>query len=170
MLTVSAQHSKTFDFVGGKIHGNGTYIAMKESKRPVIRIFVGEGDFRSQTTLAEKRRRQGWVVGKRDDSPEIVQATGAAKGAIVIGNGADARLCMAAIIDDSFSVGAEQVVIPLHHVRTAFGTDDTLFSCALALARGLHEKGRSLDDARLLVTPTAVWKRAVEQVEKETRW
>lgn len=143
---------------------------MKESNLPVIRIFVGEGDFRSQTPLAAKRRRQGWAVGKRDDSPEIRQATGAAHGAIVIGNGADARLCMAAIIDDSFASGAKRVVIPLHHIRTAFGTDDSLFSCALALARGLVEKGRPLDDERLLVTPTAVWKRAIEQMDKETRW
>lgn len=164
------QNNKTFAYIGGKIQENSIYLIMKESNPRVIRIFVGEGDFRSQAPLAEKRRRQGWVMGKRDDSPKIRQATGAAKGAIVIGNGADARLCMAAIIDDSFASGAKRVVIPLHQIRTAFGTDDSLFSCALALARGLEEKGRSLDDARLLVTPTAVWKRAIAQVEKETQW
>lgn len=158
-------------FVWGKIRlSTPVRILMKELKRPVIRIFVGEGDFCSQTALAEKRRRQGWVVGKRDDSPEIVQATRSSKSAIVVGNGADARLCIAAVIDDSFSSGAERVVIPLNHIRTAFAQDDTLFSCALALARGLHEKGRSLYDVRMLITPTAVWKRAVAQVEKETQW
>lgn len=64
----------------------------------VLKLFVGDGHFFAQNTLANKRRAEGWIIGRVTDDENILQALQTTDGKVVIVNGADAGMCVAAAV------------------------------------------------------------------------
>ncbi len=134
---------------------------MKRFER-VIRIFVGEGDYPSQKPLADKRRKQGWAMGKSTESDDIRASMEKANGALVVIHGADASECVPILAAEALARGATRVVIPLDKVRTSFEGHDPLMTRAHEMAERLDVQ-TALQDPQLTVTPTRVWKKAKHQ-------
>lgn len=44
-------------------------IMKSHERRPVIKLFMGKGDFADQLPLALKRERQGWIMAESPDDP-----------------------------------------------------------------------------------------------------
>lgn len=133
-----------------------------------MRIFVGKGDIVKQNKLASKRKSEGWIVEKYDTSDNVVDALYFARGVIVVGNGADAAACVPGLIDEALNRGARKVIVPLDKVMTVFEkSDNPLQDRADQIARALQARKRPLDDKRILITPTKIWKEAIRRQSKE---
>lgn len=127
----------------------------------VLKIFIGEGDFQQQDALAATRRKQGWKMCK---TPLDVREQ-EIKDAIVVVNGATAGDCIASGVISALWGGAKRVIVPLQHIMGGYGGDtDGELGRARSLARRLKNAG-VLEDTRLKVTSTMIWKQAKSDFE-----
>lgn len=119
----------------------------------VVKIFVGKGDYKEQDVLADKRERQGWVVGTWDEDDNIQDALKSAAGSVVVINGGHAGDCVARVAARALKQKARRVVVPLPDIMGGDGIDGR----ARNFAWRLNHLRVSIDDERLTITPSSVW-------------
>ena len=126
-------------------------------------IMVGEGEFSVHLPLANKLRSRGQIVCRTNDDVDTLIPSHMPRASVTV-VGSIASLCVARAVKKCLRAGAERVTIPLNKLDGYTG-EHMLKENAKNLAWGLHCQGVDIEDERLTVKPTPVWKEAVYTLE-----
>jgi hypothetical protein len=121
---------------------------------PVIKIFLGKGDFVDQLPLAEKRERQGWDMAENLYDPAYQKAKERFVGATVVIEGAGSGACVAFAAEDALKEKAHRVVVDFAYTKTSNEGSDPVQTRARKFFEQLPSRYAS--DERLLVKPLDV--------------
>jgi hypothetical protein len=134
----------------------------------VVRLFIGNGDFRSQNELAKKRKKQGWFVARGTHSTNYRKAMDQAEGSIVIINGARARACVPFAAAEAIARNAKLVIAPLHLMKNAHETKHPFRDRARVFIP-IFDFFSNIDTPRLLVTPKNIFEAEIQAYKAKTK-
>lgn len=137
---------------------------MIELERPVVRLFVGTGDFPTMRPIEQKRRNAGWYMAQVADRSDRKYdlAHRQFKDAIVVIHGSCPGACVAYSVIDALNEGAYMVRAPLQYMMSEDEGSYPILKRAREFARAVPDA--YLRDPRLFVSPNALMEFVREEV------
>lgn len=124
-------------------------------------IMVGAGEFSVHLPLAQKLKNHGHIVCETNDDVDSFRPKPNISYTVV---GSISSLCVARVVKKCLRAGADRVTVPLNKLD-GYKDESMLKKNADNLAWGLHCQGVDIEDNRISVKPTPVWKKSVESLK-----
>ena len=143
---------------------------MFSSERPVVRLFVGKGDFHAMRDLEQKREDAGWYMARVADVSDRKYALARSlfKDSIVVVNGSCPGACVAFSIIEALEEGAWMVRAPITNMMTEDEGAAPILKRARELVCAVPEQ--FLGDPRLVVSPIGLVSSLRREVLQHPEW